>query len=51
MTAITVKLVKRLEWETGAKRIDCLVALKESDGNLGRAIKWLKDKGIGQVSL
>lgn len=46
MTTITAKLVKRLEWETKVSRIDCLVALKKTNGDLGSAIKWLKDKGI-----
>ena len=50
MTTITTKMVKRLEWETGVSRMDCLVALKESNGDLGSAIKWLNDKGIWHSS-
>lgn len=46
MTAITAKLVKRLEWETGVNRMDCKKALNNSNGDLGEAIRWLKQKGI-----
>lgn len=50
MATITAKLVKRLEWETGVCKMDCLVALRESNGDLGSAMKWLKEKGIWHPS-
>ena len=50
MTTITTKMVKRLEWETGVGRMDCLRALREANGDLGSAMKWLKDKGIWHPS-
>jgi elongation factor Ts len=46
MTAITAQLVKRLEWETEVNKIDCMRALKNSNGDIGEAIKWLRMKGI-----
>lgn len=46
MTVITAKLVKRLKWETEVSTADCLQALKNSNGDLGEAIRWLKQKGI-----
>jgi len=46
MTIITAKLLKRLVWETGVNKIDCMRALKNSNGDIGEAIKWLRMKGI-----
>jgi translation elongation factor EF-Ts len=46
MTKITAQLVKRLEWETGVNRIDFMRALKNSNGDIGEAIRWLRMKGI-----
>jgi elongation factor Ts len=46
MTIITAKLVKRLMWETEVNKIDCMRALKNSNGDIGEAIKWLRMKGI-----
>ena len=46
MTIITAQLVKRLEWETGVNRINCMRALKNSNGDIGEAIRWLRMKGI-----
>ena len=46
MTIITAQLLKRLVWETGVGKMDCKKALKNSNGDIGEAIKWLKTKGI-----
>lgn len=46
MTAITSKLLRKLQWETGVGAMDCYRALKETNGDLQSAMKWLKDKGI-----
>ena len=46
MTAITYKLVKKLQWETGVGRMDCCVALQKTNGDLESAMKWLKGKGF-----
>jgi len=46
MTIITAKLVKRLQWETGAGMMDCKKALDNSNGDIGEAIRWLRNKGI-----
>jgi translation elongation factor EF-Ts len=46
MTIITAKLLKRLVWETAVNKIYCVRALKNSNGDIGEAIKWLRNKGI-----
>jgi elongation factor Ts len=46
MTIITAQLLKRLVWETAVNKIDCVRALKNSNGDIGEAIKWLRNKGI-----
>ena len=46
MTIITAKLVKILQWETGAGMMDCKKALDNSNGDIGEAIRWLRNKEI-----
>jgi elongation factor Ts len=46
MTTITAKLVKRLQWETGVGMMLCKKALDNSNGDIGQAIRWLRNKGI-----
>lgn len=43
--AVTAKLVKELRDKTGAGMMDCKKALTETDGDLDKAIKLLKEKG------
>ena len=49
MLNITAKLVKDLRDKTGAGMMDCKKALNESDGNLEKAIEWLRKKGIASA--
>lgn len=50
MADIAAKLVKELRTKTGAGMMDCKKALKESDGNVEKAIEWLRQKGIASAA-
>ncbi|MEM9002606.1 MAG: translation elongation factor Ts [Cyanobacteria bacterium P01_F01_bin.86] len=50
MADISAKLVKELREKTGAGMMDCKKALKESDGDLEKAIEWLRQKGIASAA-
>jgi elongation factor Ts len=43
---ITADMVKELREKTGAAMMDCKKALAENGGDLGAAVKWLREKGI-----
>ena len=49
MAAITAKLVKDLRDKTSAGMMDCKKALAESDGDLTKAMEWLRQKGIASA--
>ena len=49
MANITAKLVKDLRDQTGAGMMDCKKALKETDGNVDKALEWLRKKGIASA--
>ena len=49
MANITAKHVKDLRDKTGAGMMDCKKALNEADGNLEKAIEWLRQKGIASA--
>jgi len=42
MGNITAKLVKDLRDQTGAGMMDCKKALNETDGNVEKALEWLR---------
>ena len=46
--AITAAQVKELREKTGAGMLDCKNALAESDGDMEKAIDWLREKGIAK---
>ena len=46
MAEITAKLVKGLRDQTGAGMMDCKKALGENDGDLNKAVDWLRQKGL-----
>ncbi len=50
MAEISAKLVKELREKTGAGMMDCKKALKESDGDLEKAVEWLRQKGISSAA-
>lgn len=47
--AITIDLIKELREKTGSGMMDCKKALTETDGNLEKAIVWLREKGIASA--
>ncbi len=46
MAEISAKVVKELREKTGAGMMDCKKALQENDGDMTKAIEWLRQKGI-----
>jgi len=49
MGNITAKLVKDLRDKTGAGMMDCKKALNETEGNIDKALEWLRKKGIASA--
>ena len=47
---ITAALVKELREKTGAGMMDCKKALTETDGDIAKAIDWLRQKGISKAA-
>jgi elongation factor Ts len=47
---ITSELVKELRERTGVGMMDCKNALKESDGDIEKAIKYLREKGLSKAA-
>ncbi len=43
---ITADMVRILREKTGAAMMDCKKALTENDGDMDKAVKWLREKGI-----
>lgn len=50
MMAITAKMVKELREKTGAGMMDCKKALQETDGDIEKAIDYLREKGIAKAA-
>jgi elongation factor Ts len=50
MAEITATKVKELRERTGAGMMDCKRALEESDGDLDKAIVWLREKGVATAA-
>jgi len=48
--AISAKQVKELREKTGAGMMDCKKALTECDGDLDKAVDWLREKGISKAA-
>ena len=48
--AITASMVKDLREKTGAGMMDCKKALTECDGDMAKAIDWLREKGIAKAA-
>lgn len=48
--AITASQVKELRERTGAGMMDCKKALTECDGDITKAIDWLREKGIAKAA-
>lgn len=48
--AISAQLVKELREKTGAGMMDCKKALVEVDGDLEKAVDWLRQKGMAKAA-
>ncbi len=49
MADISAKQVKELREKTGAGMMDCKKALQESQGDMEKAVEWLRQKGIASA--
>ena len=49
MAAVTATLVKELRERTGAGMLDCKKALESHDGDIEKAIDYLREKGIAKA--
>ena len=47
---VTAKDVKELREKTGAGMMDCKKALTECDGDMEKAVDWLREKGIAKAA-
>ncbi|HCX9538497.1 TPA: elongation factor Ts [Staphylococcus aureus] len=50
MATFSAKLVKELREKTGAGMMDCKKALTETDGDIDKAIDYLREKGIAKAA-
>ena len=48
--AITAQMVKELREKTGAGMMDCKKALTETNGDMEKAIDWLREKGMAKAA-
>lgn len=48
--SITASMVKDLREKTGAGMMDCKKALVESEGDLEKAVDWLRQKGLAKAA-
>lgn len=47
--AITVDMIKELREKTGSGMMDCKKALTEANGDIDKAVVWLREKGIASA--
>ena len=50
MAAITAALVKELREMTGAGMMDCKKALTATEGNIEKAVEFLREKGLAAAA-
>ena len=50
MTTITAQMVKDLREMTGAGPLDCKKALEQNDGNIDKAVEFLREKGLAKAA-
>ena len=48
--AVTAQMVKELREMTGAGMMDCKKALTETDGDMDKAVEWLREKGLAKAA-
>ncbi|MBI9031558.1 translation elongation factor Ts [bacterium] len=49
MATITAAMVKELREKTGVAMMDCKKALKETDGDVDQAVKYLRERGMAKA--
>jgi len=47
--SVTVDMIKELREKTGSGMMDCKKALNETNGDMEKAIAWLREKGIASA--
>ena len=50
MANITSQMVKELREMTQAGMMDCKKALVEADGDMDKAVEWLREKGLAAAA-
>jgi elongation factor Ts len=50
LVAITAEMVKELRTKTGAGMMDCKRALQETNGDMEKAIEYLREKGLAAAA-
>jgi len=50
MPAITAEMVKQLRERTNAPMMDCKKSLTETDGDMEKAVDWLRKKGLAAAA-
>ncbi len=48
--AVTTEMIKQLRESTGAGMLDCKKALVEADGDMNKAVDWLREKGLSAAA-
>lgn len=48
--AVTAAMVKELREKTGAGMLDCKKALEQVDGDMGKAVDYLREKGLSAAA-
>ncbi len=48
--AITTDMIKQLREATGAGVLDCRKALEQADGDIDKAINYLREKGLAMAA-
>ena len=46
--AISASMVKELREKTGAGMMDCKKALTNTDGDMDKAVEWLRENGLAK---
>ena len=50
MAAVTAAMVKELREMTGAGMMDCKKALAATDGDMDKAVEFLREKGLASAA-
>ena len=46
---VTIEMIKELREKTGSGMMDCKKALSEANGDMEKAVAWLREKGIASA--